>query len=209
MSSALIELQLLPSLEYFCALQPVDHIVLEKHEHFTKQSYRNRCYILAAHGPVRLTVPLRHVPGKSRITEVQIDDSSRWQTNFWRTLESAYAKAPFYEHYAGSLREEIFRDHQFLYAMNKALLSLCLQWLRWSKSISESVDYEKISSAPITDLRGQISAKRNFSLREFYLPQPYQQVFGSNFVPNLSLIDLVFCEGPGASAILNASRPKN
>jgi hypothetical protein len=209
MPAALIELHFLPSLEYFCALEPFENIFLERKENFNKQSFRNRCFILASHGPVRLTVPLVAKSGKVLITDVKIDYSTRWTMNFWRTLESAYANAPFFEHYADPLHKEIFSGYRYLYELNFHLLSLCLQWLKWNKGISESVTYAKNISPGIMDLRGRISAKNDFRHREYYTVQPYRQVFGSNFVPNLSLLDLVFCEGPHAAALIEASCRKN
>jgi hypothetical protein len=86
---------------------------------------------------------------------------------------------------------------------------LCLKWLKWETLISESTTYEKSPLPPIIDARGVISAKKDFLERGLYSPQPYQQVFGSNFVPNLSLLDLIFCEGPSAGGLIRASRKKN
>lgn len=208
MNSLLIELHFLPSLEYFCALLSFDKIILEKYENFNKQSYRNRCYVLTAHKVGRLTIPLMANHTKVMITDMQIDYSKRWQNNLWRTLESAYAKAPFYEHYADDLKKELFFGHKYLYDLNFHLLSMCLHWLKWEKTISESEAYEKNPSSEISDLRGLISAKKDFQEREWYRPEPYRQVFGNNFAANLSLIDLVFCEGPNATALLRASQQK-
>ena len=208
MESLLIELHFLPSLEYFCALHPFKKIILEKHENFVKQSYRNRCYVLTAHHEERLTIPLTARHAKVIITDMEVDYSSRWQNNFWRTIESAYARAPFYEHYADDLEKEIFARHQYLFDLNFHLLSMCLKWLKWEKTIAESMAYEKKLSPEVMDARSLISAKKDYRHREFYLPQPYRQVFGNNFAPNLSLIDLVFCEGPNATAVISASQQK-
>ncbi len=209
MSAVLIETHLLPSLEYFCALDGCDEIILEKHEHFNKQSFRNRCYVLTSHGVERLTVPLTGKHGKVVITDVRIDYSVRWQHQFWRTLESAYANAPFYEHYSDALRAEIFAGQSHLYDLNVRLLSLCLQWLKWDATLSESSTYEVNLPATVMDLRGHISPKTDSQERHYYIPQSYQQVFGSNFAANLSLLDLVFCVGPHAAATIRASRKKN
>lgn len=202
----LIEAHFLPSLEYFCALQPFDKVILEKHEHFNKQSYRNRCYILTSQGRERLTVPVVATHAKVIITDVHIDYSTRWQYNMVRTLESAYAKAPFFEHYADDLNREILSGHKYLYDLNMTILSLCLQWLKWNLAMSESVAYEKNTPIRTNDLRDQILAKRDFGTRQYYRPHPYQQVFGNNFVPNLSLVDLVFCMGPDAPALIRRSQ---
>ncbi len=205
MGAVLIESHFLPSLEYFCAIWPFDTIILERHEHYVKQSYRNRCYVMTSHGRERLTIPVTH-HGKSAVTTVEIDYTVRWQNTFWRTLTSAYAHAPYFLHYADELHTTVFTHHACLYDLNKELLSMCLKWLKSSKQISETLTYEKQLSTEVTDLRTQISAKSDFTARSFYKPRPYPQVFGSEFVPNLSIIDLVFCEGPQAPTLLAGSK---
>lgn len=206
MQRALIETHFLPSIEYFCALAAYDEIVIEKHEHFLKQSFRNRSYILASHGIERLTVPLTIESGKVPITMARVDNASRWQQTFWRTIQSAYAKAPFFAYYADDLQLVIFSNEPFLFNLNQRLLSMCLKWLTWDKSVSETTSYEKESD--LMDLRNVVSAKKDFSRRPFYHPFSYQQVFGKQFVPNLGILDLVFCTGPEARTIIQSSVQK-
>lgn len=204
--TALIELHYLPSLEYFCALQPFEAIELEKCEHYVKQSYRNRCYINTAQGVEMLIVPLTAKHGKTSIEDVRIDDSKKWQNNHWRTIESAYRKAPYFEYYSDDLRTILYRDHDFLFDLNLELLSFCLKSIRFAPTLSVSVSYEKEPSATIFDLRSLINPKKPASERKLYKPVSYYQVFGSGFVENLSLIDLLFCEGPRAASLILASR---
>ncbi len=204
--TALIELHFLPSLEYFCALQKFDHIILEKHEHYTKQSYRNRCYINTSQGVRVLTVPVAEKHGKTFVKDVRIDYSTNWQNNHWRTLLSAYKNAPFFEHYEDSLYRHIYKNHQFLYELNLSLLSFCLTSLKSGLIISESVAYTKTPEQSVVDLRSVIQAKKAYSTRSFYKADAYHQVFGNMFVPNLSLIDLLFCEGPNAGSLIRTSQ---
>ncbi len=203
MPGVLIEAHFLPSIEYFCALSHYDTIVLEAHEHYVKQSYRNRCYILAAHGTERLTVPLTEKHGKVPLASVKIDYSYRWQTNTWRTIQSAYAKAPFFEHYQDDLHRVLFSGEPLLLDLNRRLLSMCLHWLHWKLEVTQSRTYDP--NTDLEDLRGMISAKTDFSHRTFFRPVAYQQVFGKTFVPNLSILDLVCCTGPEAGRIIQAS----
>ena len=158
--TALIELHYLPSLEYFCALLQFDTIILEKHEHFCKQTFRNRCYINAAQGKEMLSVPLTHKHGKVLISDIRIDQNSRWQLTQWRTITSAYANAPYFEHYADGLEKIIFSKTSFLYDLNHQLLSFCLQSLGIKIQLSESVTYERNLSIFISDLRSQINPKK-------------------------------------------------
>jgi hypothetical protein len=207
MPGLLIESHFLPCLEYFCALSQHDSIFLEHHENYVKQSYRNRCYILTTHGVDRLTIPLTNKHGKVPISEVMIDYSFRWQTNFWRTIQSAYAASPFFEHYGDELKQGIFSGEKYLFDLNHRLLSMCLTWLRWNKQVSVTEIYE--TETTMADLRNVISAKTDFTRRNIILPQPYQQVFGKAFVPNLSVLDLMFCVGPEAGHKILASTREN
>ena len=152
-----------------------------------------------------LTVPLTDKHGKVLITDIRIDQTSRWQTIQWRTIVSAYAKAPYFEHYCDNLEKIIFSKTNFLYDLNFSLLSFCLQSLGMKISISESMAYEKKPGLSISDLRSQISAKKDYSTRPFYRPIPYLQVFGNTFVENLSVVDLLFSEGPFAHRHLKTS----
>lgn len=190
-------------------LQQFDNVVLEKHEHYVKQSYRNRCYITTSQGIEMLVVPLTAKHGKVSIKNVRIDYSQKWQNNQWRTIETAYRKAPYFEYYADDLRTILYSNQQFLFDLNMMLLSFCLKCIKHKPVISASVSYEKIPSEGIYDLRCQIDAKKPHSSRSFYKPAPYQQVFGNGFVENVSLIDLLFCEGPAAGSVLLASRKEN
>jgi hypothetical protein len=206
LKSALVELQYLPSLEYFCALQQFDTIELEGCEHYVKQSYRNRCYINTAQGVEMLIVPLTAKHGKTLIKDVRIDHSKKWQNNHWRTIESAYRKAPYFEYYFDDLRTILYRNHDFLFDLNLELLSFCLKSIRFDTTLSASVSYEKVPPPHIFDLRSLINPKKPASERNLYKPVSYYQVFGSGFVENLSLIDLLFCEGPRAASLILASR---
>ena len=110
MKGLLVESHFLPSLEYFCVILQHNRVVIEKHEHYVKQTYRNRCYVLGANGKERLTVPLTMKRDRASMQSVHIDYRYRWQTNFWRTFQSAYAKSPFFDHYQDELKEELFSN---------------------------------------------------------------------------------------------------
>jgi hypothetical protein len=98
-----------------------------------------------------------------------------------------------------------FKKVSFLYELNYTLLSMCLNWLKWDMPIKETEYYTKAVSNPVFDLRSAVNPKKSDQCYEFYYPVMYNQVFGSTFVENLSLIDLVFCVGPGAGKIVRDS----
>lgn len=208
MRTILIEAQYLPPVAYFSALHGADGIVLEKQEHYEKQTYRNRCYINSVQGKSVLIVPVTSKHGKTKISEVRIDYRQKWVNNHWRAIQSAYGKAPYFEHYADDLHEILFKKTEFLYDFNRELLTMCLKWLGWNLSIGESLEYQETVNNPVIDLRSAISPKKGEMLARFYNPVTYYQVFGNKFVENLSLLDLIFCEGPGAAGTVQASTPK-
>ena len=205
MKKILIELQYLPPISYFSALTVHDELIVEKFEHYEKQSYRNRCYINTAQGVDSLIVPLTSKHGKTPIHEVRVDYSQKWLNNHWRTIQSAYGKAPFFEYYSDDLNKVLFKKHELLYSLNFELLTMCLKWIRYNIPIRETTLYEKEVETGLTDYRSVLNPKKADSCNRFFKSVKYRQVFGSKFVENLSIIDLVFCEGPGAMSILRAS----
>ena len=207
MRQLVVEPHYFPSIEYFCALLPAQSILFEKHEHYIKQSFRNRCYINTPQGTFMLVVPVVHtIENKIPFHQVNIDYSSNWIHHHWQSIQTAYGKAPFFEFYADELHNVLDQKIEKLYDLNLNFLSLCLRWLKLEVHISETVTYEKRLDSSKDDLRSKISPKIPYSGRSFYTDAPYPQVFGSKFVPNLSFLDLLFCEGPRSLEILKASK---
>jgi len=202
---ALIELHYLPSIAYFSALHGSEKIIIEKHEHFTKQSYRNRSHILTAQGVERLVIPLTSKHGKVLITDVRIDYSQKWLNNHWRTIESAYRSSPFFEFYADDVHKVLFKQQNFLYDLNFELLTLCLKWLKLNVTLQESMTYEKTPVDGVIDMRNVIHAKKTEHQLNYFEPVAYPQVFGNKFAAGLSVIDLVFCEGPNSPKVVASS----
>ncbi len=209
MNCVLIESHYFPSIPYFKAVHGSTKIVLEAHEYFVKQTYRNRCEIMTAQGVEKLVVPLTSKHGKVYSKDVRIDYSQKWLQGHWRTLQSAYGKAPFFEYYCDDLRAILFSKKEFLFDLNLELLTICLKWLKLSPEISESMSYVVDQPDGILDMRNVISPKKKDLLPSGLNSAPYTQVFGNMFVKNMSLIDLLFCEGPGALEIVRSSSRMN
>src|SRR5688572_11233691 len=113
--TALIEAHYLPSIAFFAAICRADSILLERNEYFAKQTYRNRCRINTANGELDLVVPVTSKHGKVVITDVRVDFTQKWLNNHWRTVQSAYGKAPFFEYYSDDLHNALFKRVNFLY----------------------------------------------------------------------------------------------
>ncbi|RRB06586.1 WbqC family protein [Larkinella rosea] len=200
-----IELHYLPSLTYFTALLPFDTVWLEAAEHYGKQSYRNRCYVLTANGIDRLTVPVRNGTHKQSIREVRIDDRQAWPDRHWRCLVSAYSKAPFFEFYADELEAVFRKKWSYLFDLNLELLTLCLKWLGWKKQLLLTEVFEKQPSVGILDAHTLVVERATTQNGRFYQPVSYQQNFGNVFVSDLSILDLIFCQGTLAPDVLKQS----
>ena len=198
----IIDLQYLPSLEYFCALLKHDKIIIEAHEYFEKQSYRNRCKILTTNKIYVLTVPIKNGNTKVLIRDLRIDYHQDWTRRHWGSIHSAYGKSPFFEFYADYFKILLEQKPDFLFDFNLDLLTICLKLLRLEKTIIFTEKYEK---GVENDFRGQIHPKRTFTENQLYQPVKYRQNFGNEFEPNLSILDLLFCQGNQSLKILQES----
>lgn len=198
----LIDLQYLPCLDYMTALVQTDRVQIEAHEQYQKQSYRNRCYVLTANKVDALAVPVQHGTRHQPIRDLRIDNEQPWQTHHWRTIQASYGKAPFFEYYAPDFEIILRKNQSFLLDLNLELLTLCLKLLGVGTPINLTECYEKIPPPGLFDARSRINPRNGPGKHLFYHPEPYMQNFGQNFVPNLSIIDLLFCQGPDACQYL-------
>lgn len=202
---ALLELQYLPCVAYFSVLLTAPEVIIEGGEFYEKQTYRNRCYIRAANKIDCLTVPVKKSGSKQYTKDVEIDHSARWQHQHWQAICSAYGKSPFFEYFAHDLYKILSADHRFLFDLNHDLLTLCLKFLNQSVTINISNEYVKQPEEAVNDLRSAIHPKKDIDLLGFFSSVPYNQLFGKVFAQNLSVLDVLFCEGPNAASIIKHS----
>lgn len=202
MSAVLIDLHYLPTLAYFCCFHRADNVIIEANENYVKQSFRNRATILTANGVSSLSVPVVGGNKKTKIQEIKIDDSQKWINTHWRTIQSAYGKAPYFEYYADYFLQIYNEQETSLFTLNKKILTLCLKFLEMEVSLQFSEKYVHVPENRIIDLRSALHPKKTNDVNKFYQPKPYIQLFGNEFVPNMSIIDLLFCEGPNARNII-------
>ncbi|GAA4847596.1 WbqC family protein [Algivirga pacifica] len=195
----ILDLHYMPSIEYFIILAHADEVWIEAHEHFQKQSYRNRCFILASNQVERLTVPVKYANKGLPIQVMELDQKVNWAKKHWRAIESAYRRAPFFEFYDRQIQQVLLKGHTSLFELNKEILGLLCQLLGVKCRIHYTEGYENNYAENFVDLRTKVDAKGEHHITNL---QPYIQVFGEQFLPNLSILDLLFCEGPASKGIL-------
>jgi len=197
-----IDSQYFPCVEYLSFISKQKEVWIETKEHFVKQTYRNRCYILSTHQPQLLSVPIKNGNKKIVIDELEIDYKEKWVNNHWRAMTAAYNKSPYFEYYQDMIHDILYQKHERLLDMNKEILTLCLKSLNIDTKIYYTETYELYDEDSIMDMRSIINPKKEYFLRNIFHPKPYMQIFGNVFVPNLSILDLISCNGPESSTYL-------
>jgi hypothetical protein len=190
----------LPPVGYFQRLIETPEVFIEKHENFVKQTYRNRCTVLGANGPVDLVIPVeKGRGGKTPVKDLRIYYATNWQRNHWRTIFSAYNSSPFFQYYEEDFLPFYQKKRDFLFDFNLELLQAIFEILEIPTAIFCTREFEKIPTGKV-DLRATFSPKINTT--GTFLP--YTQVFSEKFgfVPNLSIFDLVFNVGPESLTVL-------
>ncbi|MBD8488132.1 WbqC family protein [Echinicola sp. CAU 1574] len=203
----LADLFYLPPIEFFVVVQDFDELRLEAHDNYQKQTYRNRSLVRLANKVETLSIPVVGGNKKVKYSKIKIDYHQKWKNVHLRGIKSAYGKAPFFEYFFPYFEDVFQKEVDNLFDFNLELLTLCLKLLKFKTRITLTSNYTNKPTG--VDLRSKIVAKEAFESREIYYPSPYHQLFGSDFVPNLSIIDLLFCEGPLAKEVIARSKKNN
>ncbi|MCP4120644.1 MAG: WbqC family protein [Bacteroidetes bacterium] len=196
-----------PSIESMILLARADDIVLETQSFFQKGSYRNRCHIYGANGLLRLSIPLRHGKNqRKRISEVEISYDHPWQSLHWESLCAAYRSSPYFEFYEDDLLPLYEQKEKYLLDFNQHLMKIVSGLLGIDYHPELSTQYEE-AYPNYLDMRERIHPNPAKNDTGCSILKPYIQVFGRKhgFLPNLSVFDLLFHEGPAALTYLNDS----
>ena len=198
----------LPPVQYFAHLQSAEQVWIEQYDHYQKQTYRNRCVIAAPDGPLSLTVPIEKPnTQKAFMRDIRISDHGNWRHLHWNAIESAYNHTPFFEYYKDDFRPFYEKKFDFLVDYNEQLCQLVCQLIDTDTSFQRTESYVAEPSNTIIDLRDAIHPKKELMNDASFGVIPYYQVFQERlgFLPNLSIIDLLFNMGPEAILVLQKS----
>lgn len=194
----------LGNIQFFSKFVSGDPIIIEQHDHYQKQTYRNRCTILAANGNLNLTIPIiKNRNTKTPVKDIKIDYDTNWQTVHWKSILSAYNKSPFLEYYIDDFIPFYEKRWKFLIDYNTELMERVLENLEIETNFTLSENFIPINEIS-PDFRQIISPKNKQLTDVDFSPKEYTQAFSAkfNFHSNLSIIDLLFNCGPESISIL-------
>lgn len=189
--------------QWYQKLNRYPKVMLEQHDNFTKQTYRNRCVIATANGLQTLSVPIEKYDGpKCKMKDVRISDHGNWRHIHWNALQSAYGDSPFFEFLADDIRPFFERKWDYLFDFNLEITHKMCGLLDIQPVLLPTADYGAglmeggRPSGAVADFRDAIRPKHPLPDADFR-PRRYYQVYGRKhgFQPNLSILDLLFNMG--------------
>ena len=201
----IVENQYFAPISLYSALERSSNIVFEQFEVYQKRSFRNRCIIGGANGPVSLSIPLHEGREQKRfIRDIRIANQYDWQDQHWKTIVSSYNRSPWFEYYKSSLEKFYNKRFEFLFDWNFELFEWTLQKLEMDIVAELTSDFIKhYNEQEYLDFRNKLLPNNYQTFKSPF----YSQVFmeRSGFLSNLSILDLLFCEGRNSVNLLRAS----
>ncbi len=201
MTSVLLSTTYFGPVQWYQKLYRYESVCIDQQETFQKQTYRNRCLIATTQGIQALTVPVVH-DASNAIGDIRISDHGNWRHLHWQALQTAYGDSPFFEYYEDDLRPFFTERHwERLIDYNMSICRKMCELLDIQPTIVQTSDFRLQPSCPPSinpdDFRSGINPKHPLEDVDFQ-PKPYYQVYQQKhgFLPNLSILDLLFNMGP-------------
>ena len=183
-----------PSIAHFVAIVKAENIMFETDDNFVKQTYRNRTHIYSPNGKLVLNIPVVHSQkNRQKYRDVKIFNAQKWQQTHWKSILTAYSNSPFFEFYKDELEPLFKKPHEFILDFNLSCFESICTCLQLNLNLTSSKSYTQ-TVKNFADFRHLVNAKKE----KAYGFRPYVQVFHAKygFIPNLSILDLLFNEGP-------------
>lgn len=197
----------LAPVSYFTVLYSSKKVFIENNDHYIKQTYRNRCIIASADGPLSLTIPVEKPSGvKSMMKDIRISDHGNWRHVHKNAFLAAYKQSAFFDYYMDEFNNFFEKKYDFLYDFNMDLTYWLCEQIDIQPDIVPTSEY--MQGDNILDFRDIIHPKHTVEdMKSFFSPKPYYQVFDTKngFIPDLSIVDLLFNMGPESLLVLRNS----
>lgn len=192
--TALLQTTYFGPVQWYQKLRRYDQCLIEQYDSYQKQTFRNRCVIATANGMQALTVPVEHGEEKILLKDLRISDHNQWRRVHWNALQSAYSESPFFDYYVDDIRPFFEQKYEFLIDFNETIRQKICELIDFQPKVTYTTNFLNDHDA---DFREVISAKHPLPDPDFQ-PKRYWQVFQHKhgFLPNLSILDLLFCMGP-------------
>lgn len=192
-----------PSISHYVAMLQASTITFEVEDNFQKQTNRNRMYIYSPNGLQMLNIPIKHSKeAHQKYKNIRIENDFGWQKNHFKSLEAAYRTSPFFEYFEDDFRPIFEKKHEFLLDLNFEIFELVNSALGVQLPFEKTTEY--FHEVPnTTDFRPLANGKK-----DTFINDPYTQVFEEKhgFLPNLSILDVLFNEGRHAVSYLKAQQ---
>jgi hypothetical protein len=175
-------------------------VVFEMNDNFQKQSYRNRCYIFNTNGKQLLNIPVKHPVSSSRkkTQDTLVENATQWQDQHFKSLKTAYRNSPFFEFYVDDLAPIFEKKYTFLQDVTIDTFLFVSEALQISSDFKKTTSYAE--ALENYDFRNLADIKNQTKICNDTYIQMFDDKHG--FLPNLSILDLLFMEGPNAISFL-------